>query len=361
VAVAAVAAAAAVAVLVSAVLAFHSGGSVQPARPVDTPPVDTPSPTDEAVDPVAGVANGPITSAEERFAGVLDPCTVLRPGSGYGEAPVCWIGGLDAGSDLGLFLVSSTLKHPGDARTALRVATRDEVLAEFRCPNEGRCDVVALGPGPDELSVPDGQAIEVVGLHGGDRRSIDLSPAFAPADEEGQPPETIWEVAWSPDRQRVAVRTGYFTAEEGLVARLWVFDADGGRPQLVHSVAYEGPHANRERPLAYIWSLAWSPEGRRLGFIEAEATLGSTERSRAMRAVSLLLPQPGQDAPATATTLYDYTTRPFDEAAFTWSPDGTRIVIRVPGNLLELSPDDGKVLAEHDNIDGFLMWLAKKP
>jgi hypothetical protein len=66
--------------------------------------------------------------------------------------------------------------------------------------------------------------------------------------------------------------------------------------------------------------------------------------------------------------LYDYETRPFDYAAFMWAPDGTRVAVRVPDYVLELSPDDGRVLARHpfecqmsSDVCYDLIWPAKQP
>ena len=357
---AAIAAAAVVILIVSVTLAIGPGrGRVEPAPPVDPTPSlpEPPTDTDEAIDPVAGVANGRLVSAEERFAPALEPC-VVRPESVTDYAGGCAIWALDASPGIGLFRIDPSLlgDDPVDTASRIRVATPTKVLAELPCPPND-CFAASLGPGSDELSLPGSQAIRVVGLDGADRRTIDLSGVLVPPRDAPAEGEYITSVAWSPDRSRIAVRTSLLTGH-GSEARLWVVDQDGGRPRLVHTALYDGPPTTKSK-LTYLWSVAWSPDGSRLGFIQESATLGRSETSHSIRAVSLTLPA-AEEEPDTARTLYEYRQRPFDEAVILWSPDATRVALRVPGQVLELSADAGTVLAEHDTVDGFIMWLAKE-
>ena len=113
--------------------------------------------------------------------------------------------------------------------------------------------------------------------------------------------------------------------------------------------------------LAYIWSLGWSPDSSTLGFIEEYAHIGGTETSVSVQAIALQLPAPGQAGPGTVRTLYDCPVKPYDTAAVLWSPDGTRVAIRAPGGILELSVADSRVLARHARIEGSLIWPARRP
>jgi hypothetical protein len=88
-----------------------------------------------------------------------------------------------------------------------------------------------------------------------------------------------------------------------------------------------------------------------------------SEESLSLRAVSLLLPEPGEEGPGAATTLYEYATRSFDGAAVPWSPDEARVAVRnrthelsTTGTrrswrdcdkVLELSAEDWSGLAQH--------------
>jgi hypothetical protein len=67
---------------------------------------------------------------------------------------------------------------------------------------------------------------------------------------------------------------------------------------------------------------------------------------------------PAGSLPAmTAQVLYR-SHRFFDWAGnVTWSPDGTRIAVRVIGGTVEISAEDGSVLARHPQVGGWLIWL----
>ncbi len=55
--------------------------------------------------------------------------------------------------------------------------------------------------------------------------------------------------------------------------------------------------------------------------------------------------------------------RHFDWAGnITWSPDGTRIAARVTYGVVEISAEDGRVLARHPHsrrTSGWLLWTRK--
>ena len=229
----------------------------------------------------------------------------------------------------------------------------DGRVARVACPGVADCDPAALGPGAGEVSVEVGyKEIQVIDLDGAVRRTVDLGDAL-----DG---ESLQGLAWSPDGSRLAVTTRKPNGS-GFVANIWLVDRSGGDPQLVHTAATTENLDYGQNPLAYIWSLTWSPDGNRLGFIEEHARIGTYEDSLSIQAVSLLLPRPGQDGTGDPRTLYDYTRRPYDEAALLWSPDGTRVAVRVPRHVLELSAEDGSTLARHPLVGGRPIWPARQP
>jgi hypothetical protein len=349
-------AAAAAAVVLTASLITRTGTDNEPPQPAPSP---TETPTDETTPTTATVdlpANGRLVRAEEEFASAIEPCTIvtadyelLDPGAG------CSIGAqdVDVAAGIGLFEENPTNARGNGYTTTLRVATPDEVLGRFPAPQEG--GDAELGPRADEISLAAGQEITVVGFDGSVRRSIDLSAVLAPAQGEG-PAEEIVSLEWSQDRRRVAVVTRYF-GDDGLVTHLWVVDPNDGEPQLVHTATNTLDVPANQTPLTYIWSVTWSPDGGSLGFIEELAYIGSSEQSQSIRAATLTLSDSGADLPK---TLYDYPSGTvYDEAEILWSPDGTRVALRVPEHVLELSVQDGSVLDRHPMIAGKLIWFGK--
>jgi hypothetical protein len=232
------------------------------------------------------------------------------------------------------------------------VATRDEVIGQFPSPY-GSVDA-ELGPGVDEISLGHGQEITVVGFDGGERRSIDLSDVLVPPEGD-RIVEEIASLEWSPDGTRLAVVSRLHTAE-GMSSRMWITDGDGGQPQLVHTATYTEPVPANNTPLAYVWSVVWSPDGGSLGFIEEFAYIGGTEESQSIRAATLTLSGSSASVPR---TLYDYpSSTAYDAAEIVWSPDGARVALRVPDQVLEISAENGRILDRHPMIAGKLIWLA---
>lgn len=350
--VAGLAAAAAVIAVVVGVLALTLGGS-DPRQPIG-PSTPAPTPTEETTqttEPANAMVNGRIRDIEEHLARVRPACDD------------CYVEGRAFDQESGTLLVASS-RSVAAGPVGLSVVGADGLLADLSCPGDFACrkdrgGAETLGPGADELTVSSShQEVQVIGYDGAVRRTLDLSAVL---DESSE----VAELAWSPDGSRLAVRTSEFSS--GLISHIWLVDDDGGDAQRVHTASYTGP-LNGKAPLGYIWSLAWSPDGRRLGFIEEHARLGGSEESLSIQAVSLLLPGPGQQGPGRTTTLYDYATRPFDYAAFLWSPDGTRVAVRIPDYALELSPEDESVLAQHPfecqmSSDRCfpLIWPARQP
>ena len=333
---AALAAAAAVVAVVVGVRAVtpDDNGAPEPVGP-------SPTPTQEASQttaPVTPMLNGRLTTVDQYLAEVRPPCDD------------CFVSERAFDQQTGALLVAWQ-PLDGSTPTDVSVIGRDGRVAQLPCPGDLDCDPATLGPGPAELSVEVAyHEIGVIDFDGAVKDTVDLSDAL-----DG---ESVQGLAWSPDGTRLAVTTRESTGRS-FVANVWLVDPGGGDPLLVHTAASS---ENLDGNLAYIWSLAWSPDGTKLGFIEEHAALaGGFEESLSIQAVSLLLPGPGQEGPGAATGLYDYATRPHDAAAVLWSPDGTRVAVRVPRQVLELSAEDGSTLARHPLIGGHPIWPARQP
>ena len=129
--------------------------------------------------------------------------------------------------------------------------------------------------------------------------------------------------------------------------------------KLIEVSGITGTVPANQRPLAYVWSVSWSPRGDKLGFIEELAYIGGQEVSQTMRAATLTLSGAGAPAPQTVYDDYPPLTL-YEPAQILWSPDGTRLALRVPDEVLELSAEDGRVLDRHPLIAGKLVWLAEE-
>jgi hypothetical protein len=336
-------------------------------RPPVGPVTPAPTPTETSV-PGSPMTNGRLTSAERWFTAALDPCFVLLPDGDQSVVDISdWVdrgGGdcqvvavdFDAVTELGLFAESAPVdtygkENPPEPVTTWRVGTADRVLARVPCP--GSCfGNAALGPGAREISVTaDGQEVRVVGFDGTVRRTIDLAGVLPPPGT-GYATHRVVSVEWSPDRSQAAVVTGHRDGQ------IWLVDRDGGNPRLVHSVTNTEPLPQGHVPLVYLSSLEWSPDGTRLAFVEELASIGGYEDSIATQA--LLLDVSG---PSDARTLYalpDDGDQLFDVAVLQWAPDGTRIALKLVDRVLELSPDDGRVLARLPSIEGTLIWPSRQ-
>jgi hypothetical protein len=352
-------AAAAVAVVVG-VLAVTGDreDSPQPAGPTPTPTVTPTDGSSESTKALDLPANGRIVGAEDLFAGALRPCSVINADHELATPEAeCTIGAsdVDPAADIGLFAETS------NDTVTLRVATPNAGLGRFPHPFAWQGDT-ELGPEAGEISLSHGQEIAIVGYDGRQRRNIDLSAVLVPPD--GNRAEEITELEWSPDGTRIAVVTHLNTWQGDrrrwteMSSRLWIVDRDGGRPQLVHTATNPGPVPANNTPLGYVGSLTWSPDGASLGFIEEFAYIGASEESQSTRAATLILSESGDPVPR---TLYIYASGTYhDEAQIVWSPDGARVALRVPGQVLELSAADGRVLERHPLIAGKLIWLARE-
>ena len=178
-------------------------------------------------------------------------------------------------------------------------------------------------------------------------------------------------LAWSPDGSRLAVSTeAEGTQPENVcdptggecVAEVWIFDRDGGDPQLVHTANSPHPEDAEYGEPPVFADLAWSPDGRSLAMSVTSPPLGGATWPTL---VALRL-EPGE--PVRADTLHVYddvvpagaSLRPwqYNQFTFAWSPDGSRIAVTSGGGgsenpgVAEISADDGRVLARHPGAAG---------
>jgi hypothetical protein len=345
----------AAAAAVTAVIAGLAGlgdqddDSRRPGDPTTQTPTETPGPS---------MVNGRIQTVDSYLAdspcqdwGAFRSAELDQP---TGRVVLAWIDLCGTGREQGVRQL--VVLAPSDRLADLTCG------AQLACPAGDDWDA-SFGPGETDLSVSGGtQEVLVIDFDGEIRRTIDLSSHLGKT-------ESILDLVWSPDRSQLAVVTSELTprtADEpnGQLSNLWLVSRDGGDPRLIHTSAYTGPLEGGYHPLGYLWSVAWSPDGRRLGFIEEHARIGHYEESTSIEAVSLSLTDQG--TVDEETTLYDYTARPFDYAAFLWSPDGTRVAVRIPDHVLELSAEDGSVLARrpfpctmNDSGCAPLVWPAR--
>jgi hypothetical protein len=341
-----VATAAVVAVIAGALAVTRGARTATPINPA------TSTPTSAGTVPAADrILNGRIQTAEEylgRVAARCDDC--YWPGTVFDQAD-------------GTLLVIDSDPRDRDV-TGIRVFGPDGQVASLACPTDFACPrsyLMDLGPGPEEISmVPNTNTgeVQVLGFDGNLRRTIDVSGAVGENELA-----YLSGLAWSPDGHRLAVQT-----RARAQAQIWLFDRDGSEPSLLHTAS-----STEGYPRVAVTCLSWSPDGSRLGFVEehwnmaAEFGRPRSEISESTKAVSLLLPDADGGRPAAARTLYEYTKdrHPLydDDApsAFLWSPDGARVAVRFYDELLELSAEDGTVLAEDPFIEDVLVWPAKQP
>ena len=279
-----------------------------------------------------------------------------RP-DGRGLDPDLW-DAFDAGS--GSFL------YTGVGRIWVLDRDGDEV-ADFSCGPPGCPGNVVFGPGAEEvtgLAVDDLQGSElpqrlrVTAWDGTARDTIDISALFT-RDPNGTPEQSFGAMAWSPDGTRLAVATapgeGCDPSQDPCAAKVWTLDRHGQDARVVYSAPTDDRVAPGNWRAPKIGDLAWSPDGRSLGVVVAPQPLGDPAWPRL---VVLRLPPDGS---VRADTLYDYASmRPadsylmqmwYDETfPFAWSPDGTRIAVADRSGVVEISADDGQVVARHPGV-----------
>lgn len=350
--VAGLAAAAAVVALIVGVLAVTGDGddSSQPIGPALTP-------TDGASDTTPQALNGRIQSTDDYLRRLGIPCDGCIGMTSTFR------------SDTGTLLVVDPGEDPSHGIAGIRVVDRDGLVADLRCPSDFACvrDAIdlpglhlsyGLGPGPDEFyeSTALEHRLRVWGFDGTPRPDLKLPPEVAYTAGA--------DFAWSPDRSRLAV-----LVNDGSSGGVWLIESNGEAKLVYQSLEDEA------RPIEAFYGPSWSPDGGRLGWLEvhwnvtAEFWGGPKGALVSSKAVSLLLPDPDDDGRGEPTTLYDSTDVNWADpqydavpAIFLWSPDGTRVAIRdyADERVLELSAEDGTVLAEHPFLEGDLIWPERE-
>ena len=342
--IAGVAAAAVVAVIVGVFAVTRDGNdSPQPVGPV-------PTQKETSFDPL--LRNGQITGAQRHF--------------GVRAAHYSWRS-FDPVSDTGLFITpggpdrddSVQMKGPTVVGPAGPVATLT-CARDLQCsPTDNPVSYVAtLGPGVDELTVISGYGTaQVIGHDGTLHGTIDLTAT----NTDG---ESMLGLRWSPDGSRLAVVT---SQDEGdaYLTRVWLVDR-GGEAHLAYSLRRDLTEPFTRAGSDFdgagtIWTASgwgWSPDGRTL-LLDVDVHAGNRSPTGA-DVVLLHVPPDGAADPVIAQKLF-HSDRHFDWAGnVAWSPDGTRIAVRTGGSVVEISAEDGSVLAQHPPIDDWLIWPARE-
>ena len=345
------AAAAVVALIIGTVAAAREGDDAP--QPIGPPPTPTEKHTEVARVP----SNGQITSADAYLG------TGLRGYAWRAFDPIAQTG----------LLVTGAEGDP-EALQGLAVLGRTGPVATLTCARELPCShlgslppyMATLGPGADEVTVGDGdRGAQVIGYDGTLRRTLDLG---ATTPEGGQ----LRGVRWSPDGSRLAVVTSQQVGGPGDadISRVWLVDPDGGEAQLAYSLRAAGGvqelQGDTSSPpggasgfdgAGAVWSASgwgWSPDGQAL-LLDVLTGMDSAD------VVVLHLQPAGAADPVKAESLY-HSDRNFDWAGnVAWSPDGTRIAVRTAEHIVEISAEDGSVVAEHRQNPGWLIWPVKDP
>jgi hypothetical protein len=231
---------------------------------------------------------------------------------------------------------------------------------DIRCPDGNRdlLHTATLGPGGDEITIASGgHAAEVVGYDGTLRRTIDLDATSTNAGRG-----RVGGLRWSADGRNLAVAT-YERARdpEAVISRVWLVDGQDTHVRLVLSLLFNEPFSRGKAQGFESWGAVWgasgwgfSPDGQSL-LLDVETGMDSAD------VVVLHLQPEGAADPVVARTLY-HSDRNFDWAGnVAWSPDGARIAVRTAEHIVEISADDGRVLARHPHRSGWLIWTTGDP
>jgi WD40-like Beta Propeller Repeat len=377
-------AAAAVVVLVAAAIALLRNAGEDPDDPVDVVPTTTTLPPLTDAPSTGSIVTGDGHGWPE---GAAPPRTPDGPGDDVYE----WN---DFDPNTGSFLyVDFLLSY------RIWVLSEDgDEEADLQCGSSGCAGGTVFGPGPDEVTAPTfgeepapgerapvaPERVQIMAWDGTARDSIDISAAFT-RDGDGTRAQ-LGTLAWSPDGSRLAVSTEpEGTQPENVcdptggecVAEVWIFDRDGGEPQRVYTADSANPEdaENGEPPV--FADLAWSPDGESLAVSVTMPPLGG------MTWPTLVALRLEPDEPVRADVLHVYDDVvpagaqllpwQYNQFAFAWSPDGSRIAVTSGGGgsenpgVAEISADDGRVLARHPGAAGRrdpngvfgLAWLSE--
>lgn len=263
--------------------------------------------------------------------------------------------------DTGWFLYTSALSREG----RVWVVGDGGLVAELDCPASLSCggdEMATFGPGREEVTWPsaDGRSVHVIGFDGTLRDTLDISASIS----QGQ---DLSDLVWSPDGTRLGVSTEFEFSTECDPSSLpcgtvWIVNRDGGEPQVLYTERAAEYTALRE--------LAWSPDGNTLALLVAPPGFCAFPEQAPPRLVALRV---APDEPVRADTLNVYDDERRESGCilahhlrldfpFAWSPDGTRIAVAGGGEIIEISAEDGEVLARHpgERANGPLAWLPER-
>ena len=327
---------------------------------VDAPDrvVTTPAPADDRPvgEPVAAPGAGTVVAAPSAMPG----------GTRTSAFPVWQAFDQDAG--LFLHTWDGTTRQPRTSDTARRTMRitrpgQHEPVATILC--RVQCGwAPSFGPGPDEITVleekvtSDGHGrrracctVRVYGFDGVLRDSFGLGSATRGAG--------VTDLEWSSDGSRLAIstfsggprepgcRVGDCDTSEAL---LWTMER-GRLPVLRYQQSVPLQPRAWNNPI--LTSLAWTPDGERVGFV-ATSWLPERADPPTLMAFDVVSGQ--------AQTLHEFDDCGTCEPAgwgFAWSPDGRRIAVTDGERVDRLYADGTAIHAPLGNGSGPLAWLAR--